>query len=81
MIVTNISPATIEVLKRGTFICAGDVAVNIPAEVEVRPEVLAEIQEFVRTLQIPVKEAAQTVLAALLESHGLAATESKPAVH
>lgn len=80
MIVRISNPAT-EVLRKSTFVVANDLGVQVPAGVEMAPEVHREIEGIIRALRISVNEAAKAALAGLLEREGLMPAGERPAVH
>lgn len=67
-----------EVLCKSSVVYAGDVGFFIPPGVELSPGIKAEIEAFSRQLAIPVTEAANAVIACLLESEGLPQREPHP---
>lgn len=68
-----------EVLRKSSVVYAGDVGFHIPPGVDLSPDVQKEIETFSRHLAMPVTEAANAVIASLLESEGLPQRET-PAV-
>lgn len=62
---------TAAILAKAQFICFGDVAVHIPEGITISPQVHAEIDEFLKVIQLPVREAAFCALASLLDQHGV----------
>lgn len=68
---TPLSIPAREVLRRSTVLYAGDLGFHVPIDIEVGPGVLSEIEGLVRRMRGPVNEAAQAVVASLLESEGI----------
>jgi len=66
-----LSNSTLSALSKAQFICPGDVGVHIPENILITPQMHGEIEDLLRMLQLPVREAAHCVLASLLEQQGI----------
>jgi len=75
-----VSKPAADVLRQSMFIYHDDLGVRVPEGVTLTPEIQQEIEAFLRSVRIPVKEAATSVLAAVLEQQGIS-VDSKRAVH
>lgn|GEM_PF-2745818 len=75
-----ISPQVRNAFQKSSIIVNVDIRVHVPDGIQTDPQMVAEIEGLIRTLTTPVNEAAQAVIASLLESAGLRSPEAPTVV-
>lgn len=75
-----ISPQARVAFQKSSIIINVDICVYVPENVQTDPHTTEEIREIIKTLTTPVNEAAQAVIASLLESQGLRSPEAPTVV-
>lgn len=68
------------VIRQSTVIYAGDVGFHVPQGVPLTPAIQQELEQYVRHLRGPVNEAANAVIASMLEWEGLSPHPNQPPV-